>query len=239
MKRTGENSGRRTRIGTEHADYVNYREARTKKPTNFVPEDVGGARKSTQKRRRYISSEETTRERRREERKEGQSRWRGRKTRTRETSLSACHRDRFNEKNVRNRPEIDSGGEEVAYIPDSSSLSSSVSSSRWSSLRRPRSRSLSSPSSYSFFTTSAAPYSLFALHHRRRSTVFRYRYRVLLRELTFSEFRSIKPRGRSSGDLSKAREKPDVLSQGKDPSSRAFPDFSIISTLSRSLFYSS
>lgn len=108
------------------------------------------------------------------------------------------------------------------------------------SLRRPRSRSLSSSSSSSFFPTSAAPYSLFALHHRRRSTVFRYRYRVLLRELTFSEFRSIKPRGRSSGDLSKAREKPDVLSQGKeDSSSRAFPDFPIISTLSRSLFYSS
>lgn len=85
------------------------------------------------------------------------------------------------------------------------------------SLRRPRSRSLSSSSSSSFFPTSAtAPYSLFALHHRRCSTVFRYRYRVLLRGLTFSEFRSIKPRGRSSGDLSKAREKPDVLSQGKE-----------------------
>lgn len=109
----------------------------------------------------------------------------------------------------------------------------------WASLHRPRSRSLSSSSS-SCFPTSTSPYSLFVLHHRCRSTVFRYRYRVLLRELTFSEFRSIKPRGRSSGDLSKAREKPDVLSQGKeDPSSRAFPDFPIISTLSRSLLYSS
>lgn len=37
------------------------REARTRKPTNFVPEDVDRAREddieSTQKRRRYISSE--------------------------------------------------------------------------------------------------------------------------------------------------------------------------------------
>lgn len=127
-------------------------------------------------------------------------------------------------------------GEKSLYPESPFSLSSSVLSPRRLSLRRPHSRSLSSSSS--FFPISTASYSLFALC---RSTVFRYRYRVLLRELTFSEFRSIKPRGRSSGDLSKAREKLDVLSQGKEyPSSlQAFPDFPIISTLSRSLLYSS
>lgn len=112
------------------------REARTRKPTNFVPEDVDRARERTTLSRRR--NEDGTfpqrrtigeRRRRREERKEGRSRWRGRKVRARETSLSACHRDRFNEKNVRSRPEIDSRGE-VAYIPPVAPLSSSVSSSR-------------------------------------------------------------------------------------------------------------
>lgn len=165
-------------------------------------------------------------EERKEGRKEGRSRWRGRSARRRRVYPRVTAIDLMRK--------MLGAAQKSTYIPGSSLFVCFVLAKV--SLRRPRSRSLSSSS---FFPTSAVPYSLFALHHRC-STVFRYRYRVLLRELTFSEFRSIKPRERSSGDLSKAREKPDVLSQGKeDPSSRAFPDFPIISTLSRSPLYSS
>lgn len=216
------------------------REARAKKPTNFVPGDVDRAREddveSMQKRRRYIFSEKTMGEWRKKGRKERRSRWRGRSARGRRVYPRVTAIDLM--RKMLGAAQKSTPGGKVAYIPGSS-LRLFRPRER-ASLRRPRSRSLSSSSFSSFFSTSAAPYSLFVLHHRRCSTVFRYRYRVLLRELTFSEFRSIKPRGRSSGDLSKAREKPDVLSQGKeDPSSRAFPDFPIISTLSRGPLYSS
>lgn len=150
------------------------REARTRKPTNFVPEDVDRAREddieSTQKRRRYISSEKTIGEKK-EGRKEGRKDEVGgaeEKVRARETSLSACHRDRFNEKNVRSRPEIDSRGE-VAYIPGSSSLFVCFVFAR-ATLRRPRSRSLSSSSSSSSFFPPPPPLIVF-LHF---TTALRY-----------------------------------------------------------------
>lgn len=74
------------RIGTEHADYVNYEklERRNLPTTNFVPEDsVDRAReRTTSRRRRYISSEKTMGERRKKGRK-GRSRRRGRSARGR------------------------------------------------------------------------------------------------------------------------------------------------------------
>lgn len=85
--RAWENSGRRTRIGTEHADYVNYEKLeRGNLPTSFRRMSTARERtdiESTQKRRRYISSEKTIGEKK-EGRKEGRTKSVARKEGARE-----------------------------------------------------------------------------------------------------------------------------------------------------------
>lgn len=108
-----ENSGRRTRIGAEHADYVNYEKLERKNPpTSFRGMSTARERTTSSRCRNEDGTFPQRRRWENEERKEGRKDGVGGAEETREgdESIRVSPCDRFNEKNVRSRPEIDSGG---------------------------------------------------------------------------------------------------------------------------------
>lgn len=85
------------------------------------------------------------------------------------TSLSACHRDRFNEKNVPEGAAQESTPRKIPFLPLSLSLSS-ISTRGLYLVDRPRSRSLSLSSSSSSFLSIVSPRATLRPARPRRSS---------------------------------------------------------------------